>query len=174
MVHPGLCYLIELGRDVLERAIPQAMLRRTRSMYCSGTCHHDLRVWLFTHYALTLEIMTAGYASILQPPTSGSNVENPIRLLWSLFDTDIGPRIRSLTIRLNRCILFCGVPIDQYGNSLWKGVSPDMIFSATNPIHASRSRIGEDEFRALFSGRPAQLRRGVDAGATYGSIDVRG
>jgi hypothetical protein len=43
MVHSRLCYQIELGRHILERTIPQAMLRQTRSVYCRGTCHHYLR-----------------------------------------------------------------------------------------------------------------------------------
>jgi len=135
---------LDRGATSLKGRSRKRCLVKRAAYTAAGHVNTICGVWLFTHYALTLEIMTAGYTSILQPPTLGANVENPIRLLRSLFDTDIGPRLRSLTIRLNRCILLCGLPIDQYGNSLWKGVSSDMRFSATNPVHVSRSHVGED------------------------------
>jgi hypothetical protein len=47
-------------------------------------------------------------------------------------------------------------------------------FSATGPINALQSHIGEDGLRALLSRRRTQFPKGYDAWTTHDLIDVRG
>lgn len=118
MVRAGLCRHLGFGRDVLEKTIPQAMLRQTRSIYCGGTPHHDLLdlniLTLRVEFGLHGDRLCEYNIAIGFQDLGVDNVEKQVRSPQVSVRNRLHPRLRSSTIHLNRFGLCCGLSIGHY------------------------------------------------------------
>ena len=153
MIRPGLCSHIEIGRDVVEMTIPESMLRQTRSIYCGGTCHHDLRglnVRKLRFDAGSHSDRLCEYATTTDfEDLELDNIENPVRLLRSLLEMEPGPRLHLLTLHLDRFVSFGGLSIGQQGSPKWRHVSLDLRFlplARFMPHDLASERLGHKRF----------------------------